>query len=313
MATDTPADGETERESRFLDGLEFLTGEDPNLGSFLLVVGMVTCVFVALFQFTLPSPISHVLTAGVFFVTVLSAIFAGLLDSLGYFDRQRPVDETEASTPTRKPWVPADAVPAPLPPLINFDQQLQAFTDLEGGSLPDGFDPFLEDYRRLKTNTGNRATIASDLRADLNPIGARYDEGEEGYALYEDVAERLFRYISNNAEHVRLDDVTFSDGAGTEATVDAVAGQLGRVALTVTNEGEAADVDVVVEFRDSESDAVASRTIHAGTVSPGAKKTLDAEVFVPAETRSVATTVRSGAPDNDGRPSRRKSGRATGE
>jgi len=42
--------------SGFLAGLEFLTGEDPSAGSFLLVVGMVTCVFIAAFQFTLTPP-----------------------------------------------------------------------------------------------------------------------------------------------------------------------------------------------------------------------------------------------------------------
>lgn len=77
----------TETESTFLDSIQFLTGNDPNLGSFLLVVGMVTCVFIALFQFTLPAPISNLLTVGVVLVTVSSAIFASLLDNLGYFER----------------------------------------------------------------------------------------------------------------------------------------------------------------------------------------------------------------------------------
>lgn len=81
------ASEDTGTDSTFLRSIQFLTGQDPNLGSFLLVVGMVTAVFVALFQFTLPTPISHLLTAGVLFVTVLSAIFGMLLDSFGYFDR----------------------------------------------------------------------------------------------------------------------------------------------------------------------------------------------------------------------------------
>lgn len=87
---------DTETESTFLDSIEFLTGEDPNLGSFLLVVGMVTIVFIALFQVTLPTPISNLLTAGVLFVTVLSAIFALLLDNLGHFD-QNTTTSTSAS------------------------------------------------------------------------------------------------------------------------------------------------------------------------------------------------------------------------
>lgn len=298
-ASDTPAEGETD--SQFLDGLEFLTGEDPNLGSFLLVVGMVTCVFVALFQFTLSPPISHLLTAGVFFVTVLSAVFAGILDSLGYFDRATAETATEETTRGRRPWVPVDTVPVPLPPLLNFDDELRAFSELEGGSLPPAFDPFVSEYLRLKTNTGSRTSIASDLRADLNPIGARYDEGDEGYALYEEVAERLFRYISNSAEHVGLESVTFYDDAGTESTVADLGGQLGSVELTAHNEGEAADVEITVEFRGANGGAVASRTVDAGTISPGAKRTLTADVFVPGGAKSAATTIRTTRSEGSGR------------
>jgi divalent metal cation (Fe/Co/Zn/Cd) transporter len=72
--------------SRFLTGLEFLTGDDPSAGSFLLVVGMVTCVFIAVFQFTLPDPISTLLTALVIVVAVLSFIMGAILDILGHFD-----------------------------------------------------------------------------------------------------------------------------------------------------------------------------------------------------------------------------------
>ncbi len=50
------------RRRGFLNGLEFLTGEDTSAGSLLLVVGMVTCVLIAGFQFLLNSPISTLLT-----------------------------------------------------------------------------------------------------------------------------------------------------------------------------------------------------------------------------------------------------------
>ncbi len=73
--------------SAFLDGIEFLTGEDPNAGSFLLVVGMVTCVFIAGFQLLLPVPISHLLTALVLAVAVISLILGAILDTLGHFDQ----------------------------------------------------------------------------------------------------------------------------------------------------------------------------------------------------------------------------------
>jgi len=78
------ADGGSD--STFLNSIEFLTGEDPNAGSFLLVVGMVTCVFIAGFQLLLPVPVSHLLTALVLTVAVISLIFGAILDTLGHFD-----------------------------------------------------------------------------------------------------------------------------------------------------------------------------------------------------------------------------------
>jgi hypothetical protein len=289
---DAPED--TGTGSTFLRSIEFLTGQDPNLGSFLLVVGMVTAVFVALFQFTLPTPISHLLTAGVLFVTVLSAIFGILLDSFGYFDRSA-VTETEAGDDRTgaRPWVPADKASAPLPPLINFDAELRAYSDLFDGDLPAEFDPFISDYRRLKTSTRNRPTIASDLRADLNPIGALFDEGSEGDRIYEDVSQRLFRYISGKNGHVTLNRVTFYDEDDTETDVDALENHLGRVELDVTNEGEAADVEAVVTLYDEGGSAISTRTCLVGVVSPGATKVVSTDIFVPSEAERADTTIRT--------------------
>jgi hypothetical protein len=72
--------------STFLAGIEFLTGEDPSAGSFLLVVGMTTCVFIAAFQFALTEPISILLTGLVLTVAVISFIIGAILDALDYFD-----------------------------------------------------------------------------------------------------------------------------------------------------------------------------------------------------------------------------------
>lgn len=80
----------TDRESEpseFLNNIEFLTGKDPNAGAFLLVVGIVTAVFNAGFQILLPAPISHILSALVLSVAVISLIFGAILDTLGYFDK----------------------------------------------------------------------------------------------------------------------------------------------------------------------------------------------------------------------------------
>ena len=77
---------ERSSESGFLNSIEFLTGEDPNAGSFLLVVGMITVVFIAGFQLLLPVPVSHLLTALVLAVAVISLILGAILDTLGHFD-----------------------------------------------------------------------------------------------------------------------------------------------------------------------------------------------------------------------------------
>jgi hypothetical protein len=295
---------EPDYDTGLLRRIEFITGPDPNLGSLLLVIGLVTCVFIALFQFTIPEPISYLLTTGVLFVAVLSAIFALMLDSLGYFEAT--ADDATAA-PTRdaassaRPWVPANGEAAPLPPMINFDAELRAYADMYDGDLPPQFDPFIKDYRRLKTNTGNRRTIASDLRADLNPIGALFKEGSEGYDIYDRIGERLFRYIDTDAEHVTLSRLVFYDGDGNEVEVEAMRNQLGRVELTVSNDGEAADVDVVVQLYDASGAAISSRTCRVGTVPPGASRTIDTDVFVPPETARAGTTIRVSNPRAPGR------------
>ncbi|WP_324758116.1 hypothetical protein [Haloarcula montana] len=78
---------EEPQSSPFLAGLVFLTGEDPSAGSFLLVVGLVTCLFIAAFQFLLQAPVSDLLTALVVVVAVISFLMGAILDILGYFER----------------------------------------------------------------------------------------------------------------------------------------------------------------------------------------------------------------------------------
>lgn len=75
--------------STFLESIDFLTGKNPNGGAFLLVVGIVTAVFNAGFQLLLPTPISHILSALVLSVAVISLIFGAILDTLGHFDSQQ--------------------------------------------------------------------------------------------------------------------------------------------------------------------------------------------------------------------------------
>jgi len=244
-------DGGESAGGSFLSGIEFLTGEDPNLGSFLLTIGGVTCVFIALFQLgPVEPPVSHLLTAGVLIITVVSSGFAALLDSLGYFDGTTPEQVAKAAeeAETKRPWVPAEPVSASLPPMLNFDEELQALADYYDGDLPEQFDPFIAEYKRLKTNPGTRSTIASDLRADLNPIGTILDEDSPAYDHYESISEGLFRYIGDTADHITVSDPTFYNSSDTAHDVVDINDELGRAEVTIDNEGEAIDIDLVVEF-----------------------------------------------------------------
>ncbi len=289
----SPDGAESTGESTFLSGIEFLTGEDPNLGSFLLTIGGVTCVFIALFQLgPVRPPVSHLLTAGVLIITVVSAGFAALLESLGYFDGTTPeaVAEAARTTDSRRPWVPAEPVSASLPPMLNFDDELQALADYYDGDLPEQFDPFIAEYKRLKTNPGNRSTIASDLRADLNPIGTILDEDSPAYDHYESISEGLFRYIGDAADHFSVTDPVFYDSSDDANDVTDINDELGRAEVTIDNDGEAIDVDLVVEFYDGDT-LLSSRSCPVGTVASGATRTVDTDVFVPAAADSATTVI----------------------
>jgi hypothetical protein len=277
----------------FLRRIEFITGPDPNLGSFLLTIGIVTCVFIALFQFTMPSPVSHLLTAGVITITVVSAGFAALLDSLNYFDQSSDSVSQVAPDPkqTSKPWVPEKRVSAPLPPMINFDEELSELQAQFDGELPDQFTPLLEDYRRLKTNPKNRMSIASDLRADLNPISVILDEDTPEYEPYQRMSNGLFRYIGDSADHLSVTEVTSRDAAGEPQEVGAIAGDLAVFDLSVHNEGEVTDVEVIVEFYDGD-ESLSTWSGSLKSVSPGATETISTNIYVPESTNRMRTDAR---------------------
>jgi hypothetical protein len=285
-------DEQSER-STFLGSIEFLTGKDPNLGSFLLTVGLVTCVFIALFQGALPAPVSHLLTAGVIIITVVSAGFAALLDSLGYFDSSVESDARAdvADETSRKPWVPAGSVSAPLPPMINFDKELSEFEDHFNGDLPDEFTPFIEDYLRLKKNTTNRKTVASDLRADLSPIGVVLEDDTREYELYERISDELYRYIGDSAEHLTVTDVVVRDTTDEPREIESVAGELATLEVTVGNDGEATGVDVIIQFYAGDQQ-VSTRTVSLGTVNPAASASISTNVYVPEGTDRVLPDAR---------------------
>ena len=296
-ADDSTSDGEASSEA--FEIVAPLTGEDPNLGSFFLVVGAVTCVFIAVFQFTLPEGVRLLLTGGVLLVTILSAIVASLLETLGYFDQESAADEgserTDGTTTEGaegKPWTPTADTRYPLPPIVNFDDELRTYQEMFDGDLPGEFDEFVAEYKRLKTTKGNRVNIASDLRADLNPIGVLFDEGSRGAEIHDDIGGRLLRYIKNDAvEYLSLTDVGFYDDDGNEVDVASVDDGVIRAEASVENEGEATTVEVIVEFFDSDGTSLRRDTSPVGEISPGATETFDADVYVPSAAERATTTL----------------------
>ena len=296
-ADDSTSDGEASSEA--FEIVAPLTGEDPNLGSFFLVVGAVTCVFIAIFQFTLPEGVRLLLTGGVLLVTILSAIVASLLETLGYFDQESAADEgserTDGTTTEGaegKPWTPTADTRYPLPPIVNFDDELRTYQEMFDGDLPGEFDEFVAEYKRLKTTKGNRVNIASDLRADLNPIGVLFDEGSRGAEIHDDIGDRLLRYIKNDAvEYLSLTDVGFYDGDDNEVDVASVDDGVIRAEAIVENEGEATTVEVIVEFFDSDGTSLRRDTSPIGEISPGATETFDADVYVPSAAERATTTL----------------------
>ncbi len=295
MSSTKPSADSTEstESGAFLSGIEFLTGEDPNLGSFLLTIGAVTCVFIALFQLgPVEPPVSHLLTAGVLIITVVSAGFAALLDSLGYFDTTPPEqrEEPTATTTTEYPWVPSTPVSASLPPMLNFDAELQALYTYYDGDLPQQFDPFISEYKRLKTNPSSRSSIASDLRADLNPIGTILDEESSAYDHYERISEGLFRYLGDTADHFTATDPVFYNSNGVEHDVADINDELGRAEVTIDNDGEAIGIDLEIEFYDGDT-LLSSRSCPVGTVASGQRKTVDTDVFIPAAADRATTVI----------------------
>ena len=298
-ADDSTSDGQTSNE--FFEALTPLTGENPNLGSFFLVVGAVTCVFIAVFQFTLPEGIRFLLTAGVLLVAILSAIVASLLETLGYFDedveRKRESEGTVGGDKNKRPWTPTSGTRYSLPPIINFDEELRAYYEMFDGDLPGEFDEFIREYKRLKTTRSNRANIASDLRADLNPISVLFEEGSQGMEIHDEISERLFRYVRNDAaDQLSVTGTRFYDGDGEEVDVASVNDELARTETNIENEGEAVSIELVVALADGEGNLVRRDTYPVGTVNAGATRTFDTDVYVPANAERASTAITTSSP-----------------
>ena len=261
--------------------------EEQNFAAFMLVVGSVTAVFVAVFTFLLSGVVAQLLVASVVTIGFISIIIGFALNVLGYFDADDTTESTESTPERRRPaWRPETPVNKPLPPLINFDSDLQRLQEHFGGELPAEMDSFVEEYKRLRTTNSrdNRRSIASSMRSALNPLPVLV-KTEEMEELIDEMGDRLFRYIKADAtEHLTVTEAAFyRDGA--EMPLSELQGGEARLKATVHNAGEASTVEVEVEFRNKDGVKVKSTSLPLGRIPPDARKELNTQVYVP----SIAT------------------------
>ena len=230
----------------------------PGLGAFLVLVLVVTSSFVIVFQQTLPEAVATTLSWVVIGVSAVSAMMGFVLEALSYFDRDGGAEPTAPADPTpttsSRPWVP-DGDVKPLPPLINFDDELEQLYDYFDGEFPSQAETFLEGYKRMKTaDRGQRGTIASDVRAGLNPIIVLVDDPEVESMLSQ-MGEDLFAYVkTDGAELVSVDRYALYDD-GRKTPVDDLRGQRGSIASDV----RAGLNPIVVLVDDPEIESMLSR------------------------------------------------------
>ncbi|PSP80575.1 hypothetical protein BRC88_05015 [Halobacteriales archaeon QS_4_69_225] len=254
---------------------------------------MVTSSFVIVFQQTLPEAVATTLSWVVIGVSAVSAMMGFVLEALSYFDRDGGAERTAPADPTpttsSRPWVP-DGDVKPLPPLINFDDELEQLYDYFDGEFPSQAETFLEGYKRMKTaDRGQRGTIASDVRAGLNPIIVLVDDPEVESMLSQ-MGEDLFAYVkTDGAELVSVDRYALYDD-GKKAPVDELQGRQARIRASVSNDGESMKTDVLLRFTDGDGIEVKRTKLPVGEVPTAATKELNTQVYVPSVASSVTVS-----------------------
>ena len=265
----------------------------PGLGAFLVLVLVVTSSFVIVFQQTLPEGVATTLSWVVIGVSAVSAMMGFVLEALSYFDGDGEAERTEPAEPTSttssRPWVP-DGDVKPLPPLINFDDELEQLYDYFDGEFPSQAETFLDGYKRVKTaDRGQRGSIASDVRAGLNPIIVLVDDPEVESMLSQ-MGEDLFAYVkTDGAELVSVDRYALYDD-GKKTPVDELQGRQARIRASVSNDGESMKTDVLLRFTDDDGIEVKRTKLPVGEVPTAATKELNTQVYVPSVASSVTVS-----------------------
>lgn len=124
----------------------------PNFAAFLLTVGGVTVVFIAIFIFAFPGAIGRFFAAAVVAVTIITLMLGMVLDLLGYFGSRASilVESEEEQTASSVPDSVSRKPNKPLPKQINFDSEITTLQEYFDGELPSQMNSFLTEYEKLK-------------------------------------------------------------------------------------------------------------------------------------------------------------------
>lgn len=252
-----------------------------NFAGFVLVIGFVSIAFGAVFQLAFNYPVAILLNAVVIGVGMLSVVIGLALDAFGYFESEEKNDTVDSDKIEDNTSESVSESNEPLPPVLNFDSELQEIYEFYDNDPPDQFVSFREEYDKMKSSSGKRGSIASDLRASANPLSV-LAEGTEIEDQVGTIEDRLFSYIEgSDSDFLHLSEWQFYVD-GEEATVEEAQGDKARVKAKIRNEGDATNAQLYVRFKDSGGVKVRDANLPLGEVVEGNTKELDTHVYVPS-------------------------------
>lgn len=253
-----------------------------NLGAFALVVGSVSIAFGSVFQLAIGGTVAFILNAIVVGVALVSIVIGLSLDAMGHFDDN---NESEKSTETDENTERLDEVEysgnnKPLPPVLNFDAKLQELAS-SYDTVPDKFTKFQNQYERLKSSEANRDTIASDLRAMVNPLVVTAPD-EDAEQIAEDIGDQLFKFINESPSQLLEVEEWGLFEEGSECPVADAQGENVRIRAKVLNRGQSVNAELAVRFVSSDGVKIKNSYLPMGTVSEAETKSLDTQLYVPS-------------------------------
>lgn len=251
-----------------------------NFAAFALFVGSVSIAFGAVFQLVFDGIIALILNGFVLGVALVSLVIGLSLDAIGGFDTQSTeVDEPDDSVAVRSR---NDGDNRPLPPVLNFDAELEQIEEHYNGSPREEFVQFREEYERLKSSPSNRSNIASDLRAMANPLSV-LAEGEAIEPEVEHISDGLFQYMEGSAsDFLSVVEWNLYDEDGNRCAVADRQSTKARFKARAENRGGKVKTEIFLRFRNTDGVVIKETYLPVGLIREGETKELDTQVYVPS-------------------------------